>query len=211
MKITNFIITYIDNRLFLISLFLLFSMFMLLIAYERLNKLIFFILFGLISVFLCNTKNIASKISQKQLTIFYTNEDDKTIKINKTQIIKEILNGNIKEGNKCLEEYIDFIYNYMKIKNSIILRILLFMNEIDLTLYLTDQHFKYMESLIKKEYGENVTVKFSNHNEYCFCEFYDTLSIAKVFVLCFNDKQVKNIGNIKFCDYSICDLPFWKI
>lgn len=105
MKITNFIITYIDNRLFLISLFLLFSMFMLLIAYERLNKLIFFILFGLISVFLCNTKNIASKISQKQLTIFYTNEDDKTIKINKTQIIKEILNGNIKEGNKCLEEY----------------------------------------------------------------------------------------------------------
>lgn len=105
MKITNFIITYIDNRLFLISLFLLFSMFMLLIAYERLNKLIFFILFGLISVFLFNTKNIASKISQKQLTIYYTNEDNKTIKINKTQIIKEILNGNIKEENKCLEEY----------------------------------------------------------------------------------------------------------
>lgn len=105
MKITNFIITYIDNRLFLISLFLLFLMFMLLIAYERLNKLIFFILFGLISVFFFNTKNIASKISQKQLTIFYTNEDNKTIKINKTQIIKEILNGNIKEGNKCLEEY----------------------------------------------------------------------------------------------------------
>lgn len=105
MKITNFIITYIDNRLFLISLFLLFSMFILLITYERLNKLIFFILFGLISVFLFNTKNIASKISQKQLTIFYTNEDNKTIKINKTQIIKEILNGNIKEGNKCLEEY----------------------------------------------------------------------------------------------------------
>lgn len=105
MKITNFIITYMDNRLFLISLFLLFSMFMLLIAYERLNKLIFFILFGLISVFLFNTKNIASKISQKQLTIFYTNEDNKTIKINKTQIIKEILSGNIKEGNKCLEEY----------------------------------------------------------------------------------------------------------
>lgn len=105
MKITNFIITYIDNRLFLISLFLLFSMFMLLITYERLNKLIFFILFGLIYVFLFNTKNIASKISQKQLTIFYTNEDNKTIKINKTQIIKEILNGNIKEGNKCLEEY----------------------------------------------------------------------------------------------------------
>lgn len=105
MKITNFIITYIDNRLFLISLFLLFSMFMLLITYERLNKLIFFILFGLISVFLFNTKNIASKISQKQLTIFYTNEDNKIIKINKTQIIKEILSGNIKEGNKCLEEY----------------------------------------------------------------------------------------------------------
>lgn len=105
MKITNFIITYIDNRLFLISLFLLFLIFMLLIAYERLNKLIFFILFGLISVFLFNTKNIASKISQKQLTIFYTNEDNKTIKINKTQIIKEILSGNIKEGNNCLEEY----------------------------------------------------------------------------------------------------------
>lgn len=105
MKITNFIIIYIDNRLFLISLFLLFSMFMLLITYERLNKLIFFILFGLISVFLFNTKNIASKISQKQLTIFYTNEDNKTIKINKTQIIKEILSGNIKEENKCLEEY----------------------------------------------------------------------------------------------------------
>ena len=105
MKITNFIITYIDNRLFLISLFLLFSMFMLLIAYERLNKLIFFILFGLISVFLFNTKNIASKISQKQLTIFYTNEDNKTIKIKKVQIIQEILSGNIKEGNKCLEEY----------------------------------------------------------------------------------------------------------
>ena len=98
MKITNFTISYIDNRLFLISLFLLFSMFMLLITYERLNKLIFFILFGLISVFLFNTKNIASKISQKQLTIFYTNEDNKTIKINKTQIIKEILSGNIKEG-----------------------------------------------------------------------------------------------------------------
>lgn len=105
MKITNFIITYNDNCLFLISLFLLFLMFMLLIAYERLNKLIFFILFGLISVFFCNTKNIESKISQKQLTIFYTNEDNKTIKIKKTQIIKEILSGNIKEGNKCLEEY----------------------------------------------------------------------------------------------------------
>ena len=105
MKITNFIITYIDNRLFLISLFLLFSMFMLLITYERLNKLIFFILFGLISVFLFNTKNIASKISQKQLTIFYTNEDNKTMKIHKSQIIKEILSGNIKERNKCLEEY----------------------------------------------------------------------------------------------------------
>lgn len=105
MKITNFIITYIDNRLFLIALFLLFSMFMLLIAYERLNKLIFFILFGLISIFLCNTKNIASKISQKQLTIYYTNEDNKTIKIHKSQIIQEILSGNIKEGNKCLKEY----------------------------------------------------------------------------------------------------------
>lgn len=110
-----------------------------------------------------------------------------------------------------IEEYINFIYNYMKIKNSIILQILLFMNEIDLTLYLTDKHFQYMESLIKKEYGENVTVKFSNHNEYCFCEFYDNLSISKVFVLYFNDKQVKNIGNIKFCDYSICDFPLWKI
>ena len=105
MKITNFTISYIDNRLFLISLFLLFSMFILLIAYERLNKLIFFILFGLISIFLCNTKNIASKICQKQLTIYYTNEDNKTIKINKAQIIQEILSGNIKEENKCLEEY----------------------------------------------------------------------------------------------------------
>ena len=110
-----------------------------------------------------------------------------------------------------IKEYIDFIYNYMKIKNSIILQILLFMNEVNLTLYLIDKQFEYMENLVKKEYGENVTVKFSNHNEYCFCEFYDTLSIAKVFVLCFNDKQVKNIGNIKFCDYSICDLPFWKV
>lgn len=105
MKITNFTISYIDNRLFLISLFLLFSMFMLLIAYESLNKLIFFILFGLISIFFCNTKNIASKISQKQLTISYTNEDNKTIKINKAQIIQKILNGDIKEENKCLEEY----------------------------------------------------------------------------------------------------------
>lgn len=111
MKITNFIITYNDNCLFLISLFLLFSLFMLLIAYESFKnksifcEIIFFILFGLIFVFFFNVKNIASKISQKQLTIFYTNEDDKTIKINKTQIIKEILNGNIKEGNKCLEEY----------------------------------------------------------------------------------------------------------
>lgn len=105
MKITNFIITYNDNCLFLISLFLLFLMFMLLIAYERLNKLIFFILFGFIFVFFFNVKNIASKICQKQLTISYTNEDNKTMKIHKSQIIKEILNGNIKEGNKCLEEY----------------------------------------------------------------------------------------------------------
>ena len=105
MKITNFTISYIDNRLFLIFLFLLFSMFILLIAYERLNKLIFFILFGLISALLCNTKNIASKISPKQLTIYYTNEDNKTIKIHKSQIIQEILSGNIKEGNKCLKEY----------------------------------------------------------------------------------------------------------
>lgn len=110
-----------------------------------------------------------------------------------------------------IEEYINFIYNYMKIKNSIILQILLFMNEIDLTLYLTDKHFQYMESLIKKEYGENVTVKFSNHNEYCFCEFYDNLSVVKVFVLYFNDKQVKNIGNIKFENYFICDVPIWRI
>lgn len=58
------------------------------------------------------------------------------------------------EANKLdihdIKEYLDFIYNYMKIKNSIILRILLFMDEVDLTLYLTDKHFQYMESLIKK-------------------------------------------------------------
>jgi len=111
MKITNFIITYNDNCLFLISLFLLFSLFMLLIAYESFKdksifcEMIFFILFGLIFVFFFNVKNIASKICQKQLTISYTNEDNKTMKIHKSQIIKEILNGNIKEGNKCLEEY----------------------------------------------------------------------------------------------------------
>lgn len=111
MKITNFIITYNDNCLFLFFLFLLFSLFMLLIAYESFKdksifcEMIFFILFGLIFVFFFNVKNIASKICQKQLTISYTNEDNKTMKIHKTQIIKEILNGNIKEGNKCLEEY----------------------------------------------------------------------------------------------------------
>lgn len=111
MKITNFIITYNDNCLFLISLFLLFSLFMLLITYESFKdksifcEMIFFILFGLIFVFFFNVKNIASKICQKQLTISYTNEDNKTMKIHKSQIIKEILNGNIKEGNKCLEEY----------------------------------------------------------------------------------------------------------
>lgn len=98
----------------------------------------------------------------------------------------------------------------MKIKNSIILRILLFMNEIDLTLYLTDKHFEYMKSLIKKEYGNDVIIKFSN-NEYCFCKFCNNLSIDKVFTLCFHYKKVKNIGNVKFCDYSICDLPLWKI
>lgn len=85
------------------------------------------------------------------------------------------------------------------------------MHEVDLTLYLTDQHFQYMESLIKKEYGENVTVKFSNHNEYCFCEFYDNLNVVKVFILYFNNKQVKNIGNIKFENYFICDVQIWRI
>lgn len=122
---------------------------------------------------------------------------------------------NDEEANELnihnIKKYINFVYNYMQIKNSIILRTLLFMNEIDLNLYLTDEHFKYMESLIKKEYGENVTVKFSNHNEYCFCEFYDNFSIAKVFVLYFNKKQVKNIGNIKFDNYFICDVPVWRI
>lgn len=110
-----------------------------------------------------------------------------------------------------IKEYINFVYNYMKIKNSIILRILLFMNEIDLTLYLTDQHFQYMESLIKKEYGENVTVKFYNNNKYCFCEFRDDLSIVKILTLCFNYKQVKNIGNIKFDNCFIPDVPIWQI
>lgn len=111
-----------------------------------------------------------------------------------------------------IEEYINFIYNYMKIKNSIILQILLFMNEIDLTLYLTDKHFEYMENLIKKEYGEDVTVKFSNNNnEYCFCEFYDNLSVVKVFILYFNNKRVKNIGNRKFENCFICDVPVWRI
>lgn len=109
-----------------------------------------------------------------------------------------------------IKEYINFVYNYIKIKNSIILRILLFMNEIDLTLYLTDKHFQYMESLIKKEYGNDIIIKFSN-NKYCFCEFCNNLSIDKVFTLCFHYKQVKNIGNVKFCNYSICDLPLWKI
>ena len=52
-----------------------------------------------------NVKNIASKICQKQLTISYTNEDNKTMKIHKAQIIQKILNGDIKEENKCLEEY----------------------------------------------------------------------------------------------------------
>ena len=110
-----------------------------------------------------------------------------------------------------IKEYINFVYNYMKIKNSIILRILLFMNEIDLTLYLTDQHFQYMENLIKKEYGENVTVKFYNNNKYCFCEFRDDLSIIKILTLCFNYKQVKNIGNIKFDNCFIPDVQIWQI
>ena len=119
------------------------------------------------------------------------------------------------EANKLdihnIKEYIDFIYNYMKIKNSIILRILLFMDEVDLTLYLTDKHFYYMESLIKKAYGENVTVKFSNKNKSCFCIFYDNFSVVKVLLLAFNHKQVKNIGNKKFDDYSIYETPIWKI
>ena len=110
-----------------------------------------------------------------------------------------------------IKEYIDFVYDYMKIKNSIILRILLFMTEIDLTLYLTDQNFKYMENLIKKEYGENVTIKFSNNNNYCFCSFCDNLSIVKVFNLSFNNKQVKVIGNIKFDNSFFCDEQLWKI
>lgn len=110
-----------------------------------------------------------------------------------------------------IKEYIDFIYNYMKIKNSIILQILLFMNEINLNLYLTDKHFEYMENLIKKEYGENITVKFSNDSKYCFCSFYDNLSIVKVFNLSFNNKQVKNIGNIKFDNNFFCGERLWKI
>ena len=110
-----------------------------------------------------------------------------------------------------IKEYIDFIYNYMKIKNSIILQILLFMNEINLNLYLTDKHFEYMENLIKKECGENVTIKFSNDSKYCFCSFYDNLSIVKVFNLSFNNKQVKNIGNIKFDNNFFCGERLWKI
>lgn len=110
-----------------------------------------------------------------------------------------------------IKEYIDFIYNYMKIKNSVVLRILLFMCEIDLTLYLTDQHFQYMENLIKKEYGENVIVKFSNDNKCCFCKFYDNLSVVKAFNLSFNNKQVKNIGNIKFDNNFFCGERLWKI
>ena len=118
------------------------------------------------------------------------------------------------EANKLnihnIKEYINFVYNYMKIKNSIILRILLFLDEVNLNLYLTDKHFQYMEGLIKKEYGNDVIIKFSN-NKYCFCEFCNNLSIDKVFTLCFHYKQIKNIGNVKFCDYSIYDLPLWKI
>ena len=119
------------------------------------------------------------------------------------------------EANKLnthnIEEYINFIYNYMKIKNSIILRILLFMEEVDLTLYLTDQHFQYMEKLIKKEYGENVTVKFSNNTKSCFCKFYDNFSVVKILLLSFSHKQVKNIGNVKFDDYFIYDAPIWEV
>ena len=110
-----------------------------------------------------------------------------------------------------IKEYINFIYTYMKIKNSIILQILLFMNEIDLTLYLTDQHFQYMEDLIKKEYGENVIIEFSNNNKYCFCEFCDDLNATKTLVLYFNYKQVKNIGNIKFYNAFIPAFQIWKI
>ena len=110
-----------------------------------------------------------------------------------------------------IKEYINFVYNYMKIKNSIILQILLFMNEINLNLYLTDKHFEYMENLVKKQYGENVKVKFSNDSKYCFCGFYDNLSIVKVFNLSFNNKQVKNIGNIKFDNSFFCGERLWKI
>lgn len=119
------------------------------------------------------------------------------------------------EANKLnihnIKEYIDFIYNYIKIKNSIILQILLFMNEVNLTLYLTDKQFEYMENLVKKQYGENVKVKFSNDSKYCFCGFYDNLSIVKVFNLSFNNKQVKNIGNIKFDNSFFCGERLWKI
>ena len=99
MKITNFIITYIDNRLFLISLFLLFSMFMLLIAYERLNKLIFFILFSL-SLFslllFMNFFTIWNSTKIPILSIVYINDNvnQETIK-NKKEIVNDIINLDI--------------------------------------------------------------------------------------------------------------------
>lgn len=100
MKITNFIITYIDNRLFLISLFLLFSMFYFIVEWceneNENNKFKILLNFAFLLLLFMNFFTIWNSTKIPILSIVYINDNvnQETIK-NKKEIVNDIINLDI--------------------------------------------------------------------------------------------------------------------
>ena len=100
-----------------------------------------------------------------------------------------------------IRDYIYFVRDYMSCKIPIILRPLFLYKIFIFKLYLTDEHFNYIEKLIKKEYGNDVFVDFANVYLFenvsgdLFCNLHVNDKSISLF---FNDKYVKSISSRRF-------------
>lgn len=100
-----------------------------------------------------------------------------------------------------IRDYLYFVRDYMSCKIPIILRPLFLCKIFIFKLYLTDEHFDYMEKLIKKQYGNDIFVDFANVYLFenvsgdLFCNLHVNDKSISLF---FNDKYVKSISNRRF-------------
>lgn len=109
------------------------------------------------------------------------------------------------EANKLnihnIRDYLYFVRDYMSCKIPIILRPLFLYKIFIFKLYLTDEHFDYIEKLIKKEYGNDIFIDFANVYLFenvigdLFCNLHVNDKNISLFL---NDKYIKSISNRRF-------------